>query len=1101
MRPEPTGGVRDTGRLREDGGQHALWGGVVDEYAGRVLAERYRLPLRAPGDDDFTETRAFDTYSGQEVLVRQVPLPEVVDAEVVEAEPADGRHAHRRTTTAGVRAAPVTGAAGVADRSPRDPAVRRALEAATAAAQLPDHPRLEQVFDVFAQHGSLWIVGELVAARPLAALLAERALSAHRAAEIAADVLTALRALHTQGWVHRNITARTVLVCVDGRVVLTGLAVGAAQEALCGYAPVPGERENGPGTAPHAAGGAGEVRDDAAADAAAPVPSGPLDAPGSGSTHQRAASSGAASGRGVPRPAPAPDANWPPLSGGRGVPAASGTADGTSGTDAMGDADASGEPGVTGGDAAAGRGPEGDGVDPRRVRAGAIAAYRAGARAAAVRAPLPNDEAGRNGSGDDASVRPVPGVAGAGAHGVPGARQHDDTDFLPEPEAGADAGPDAGRVTGFPEGSAPGSPGRPEGGIVPSARQGTAEGPWFSPYSDHIEGSAGQGAGRPEDAGVAHGADDRTGTTPGGGRGGSLPGPTAGGGRGADPLPAPRREASGAEPTGPGTGSGDTAETGELSAPAAPARTSLTKTAPAPVASPGAAAAEQRGPASLAYGRPSAALAAERARQARLQVIGPVTERWAPEQAGPVHENWQLAPPVGPATDLWAVGALLFRSVQGHPPFPEESAAELAQLVCSQPPAPAEECGALRPVVESLLREDPGDRPDVEELRGWLRSLIRTAPEPELGSRVVTVPSRDRAADPGRLPIVRRRGELVRKGRHKKTRARRERRPQETPAAAARATAAPSPRPQRLPKQPKPLRGPAPARLPEPPRSVGATGRAGAARQGGGPAAEPSAQQGPVEVGWDGAPPRRSSGAARGPRRLGLLLLGLVFLLLVAAVVYAMVFLPKSGAEAGQGGADRVDTPGPSKPGSSAASGDGSHDGQGEDGDGDGGASGTRSPQTGAPADLDQGFEARSDPEGFQVGVRKGWERRGENDRGQVRYVGGDFELVVVPGRDTTARFGADPMAYQQDKEAELAPYRDSSWSSASGLRRIDVGKTAMAEGTFTWRDSSGREVYVRNLAMIHEGRYHLVLLIGPDNERREVDHLYDQATDAYRPG
>jgi hypothetical protein len=60
----------------------------VDEYAGRVLAERYRLPLRPLGDDDFTESRAFDTFSGQEVLVRQVPLPEVVDAEVVGAEPA-----------------------------------------------------------------------------------------------------------------------------------------------------------------------------------------------------------------------------------------------------------------------------------------------------------------------------------------------------------------------------------------------------------------------------------------------------------------------------------------------------------------------------------------------------------------------------------------------------------------------------------------------------------------------------------------------------------------------------------------------------------------------------------------------------------------------------------------------------------------------------------------------------------------------------------------------------------------------------------------------------------------------------------------------------
>ncbi|NEE54498.1 protein kinase, partial [Streptomyces sp. SID8455] len=120
-----------------------------------------------------------------------------------------------------------------------DPAVRRAIEAAQAAAQVPDHPRLDQVFDVFAEAGSLWIVSELVAARPLAALLAERPLNPYRAAEIGSDVLTALRVLHAHGWTHRNITVRTVLVCDDGRVMLTGLAAGAAEEALCGYAPEP----------------------------------------------------------------------------------------------------------------------------------------------------------------------------------------------------------------------------------------------------------------------------------------------------------------------------------------------------------------------------------------------------------------------------------------------------------------------------------------------------------------------------------------------------------------------------------------------------------------------------------------------------------------------------------------------------------------------------------------------------------------------------------------------------------------------------------------------------------------------------------------------
>ncbi|MYR04582.1 hypothetical protein, partial [Streptomyces sp. SID6139] len=58
----------------------------MDDYAGRVLADRYRLPLPPSDGYEPTATRAFDTYSGQEVLVRQVPLPEVVEAEVLDAD-------------------------------------------------------------------------------------------------------------------------------------------------------------------------------------------------------------------------------------------------------------------------------------------------------------------------------------------------------------------------------------------------------------------------------------------------------------------------------------------------------------------------------------------------------------------------------------------------------------------------------------------------------------------------------------------------------------------------------------------------------------------------------------------------------------------------------------------------------------------------------------------------------------------------------------------------------------------------------------------------------------------------------------------------------
>lgn len=631
----------------------------MDDYAGRILADRYRLP-RPPADEyELVETRAYDTYSGQEVLIRQVLLPEVVGAE---PEPYRGDGGDT---------------------------ARRALEAARAAAAIPDHPRLVQVFDIFVEDGSVWIVSELVSARPLAALLADKKLSPFRAAEVGNDVLTALRVLHAHGWTHRNVTAGTVLVCDDGRAMLSGLAVGAAQEALCGY-----------------------------------------------------------------------------------------------------------------------------------------------------------------------NTLPVPALAGGGE------------------EAGG--------------------------------------GSWEGPHS---------------------------------------------------------------------------------------------------------------------------VLELERARQARLTVVGPVTERWAPEQATEVHENWQLAPPVGPAADLWALGSLLFRSVQGHPPFPEESTTELVQLVVAEPPAFAEECGPLRPVVESLLRQDPEERPDVEELRGWLRSLVRSAPEPDLGLRTVPVP----ADDPHKLPIVRRRGELVRRR--------------------------------------KAAADPVPVPL--------AHGRHKRSRE------------------------RKRT--QRGPRTLGLMLVALVLALLAAAVVYAVVFLPRAGGttDEGSAGASRTlpaQVPGggdksqgskapSSKTPSSRTPGSGAPTGK---------APASSAPPTRAtPPDntvttgLGGDFQLRTDPEGFRLAVPNGWQRSGKNGDGQVRYSGGDYQLLVVPGRDSATAKGGDPMAYQND-EPELAGFRASGWSSASGLRRLDMGGIAAAEGEFSWSDASGRQLFARNLVMIRDGRYHVVLVVGPDNRRSDVKRYFEKAAETY---
>ncbi|WP_063783477.1 protein kinase [Streptomyces sp. NRRL WC-3618] len=928
----------------------------MEEYAGRVLADRYRLPLPPADEFEPSEIRAFDTYSGQEVLVRQVPLPEVVEAEVLDADGLPDGFVARDGRARGAAAR------SAATRRPSDPAVRRAIEAAQAAASIPDHPRLDQVFDVFAQGGSLWIVSELVPARSLGSLLAEKPLTPYRAAEVAADVLMALRVLHAHGWVHRNITERTVLVCDDGRVMLTGLAAGAAEEALCGYDPVPGR--DAPG-APEDAKGVGDV----STAVGGPVGGGAGHSGGSGGygvaggtfagdaeAARRAAieartGAGSADGRGF---SPASSAGAPGGARPQGLTA------GAVGGDAATDPEAArraaiearaggGVPGA-GADGSNGEAAGGErraletGGDIRAARAGAIAAYRAGARAAArVQEAQQSERAA-----------------------LPGAR--------PSLEAAGDTG---GGAYGTGVERAPATP--PPGQIA-------------DPYGVRTTTAWHGGAG-----------------TAAGGAGQARALPAAGSGavpsRVADSVPQQPSPLTHGRPQGQSP-----------SADRVPGR-SAGRWGDTPVAD-----APRRGPAT--------ALAAERARQARMAVVGAVTERWAPEQAGPVHENWQLAPPIGPATDLWALGALLFRAVQGHAPYPEESTAELVQLVCAEPPAFAEECGPLRPVVESLLRQDPTERLDFEELNGWLRSLVRSAPEPEAGAHLVAAPP----TDPRRLPIVRRRGELVRRRR----------------------------------------------------ASLPATGPHGRHKRG-----------------------RQEKQA---PRKLGRNLLLLVLLALAAAIAYAMFFMPKAkdaaqdGQRTGSGGAVTA-TPEQS-PGNPDASSEPRPE-QTSPGGGKGNSASPSAGPTGSAGSSDgqatngshaaAGFTVRKDPAGFRIAVADGWDRTGKNGRGQVVYSHGAFQLIVVPGRDTTKAAGADPMAYQREREYELQPFRDSTWATSSGMRTIEVGGRTMAEGQFTWQNSSGSEVFVRNLAIIVDGRYHVVQVRGPEAELDEVTRLYEQATATYQ--
>lgn len=1058
----------------------------MEDYAGRILAERYRLPLPPSDAYELIETRAFDTRSGQEVLVRQVPLPEVVDAELLD----------------GTRGGPPAAGGG---RVPHGelPAVRRAIEAAQAAASVPDHPRLDQVFDVFAEGGSLWIVSELVPARPLAALIADEPLSPYRAAEVAADVLTALRVLHAHGWTHRNITMRTVLICEDGRVVLTGLAAGAAEDALCGYDPVPardgtggsagpwpggepggepgggaelpagrpasgggyadgygGGAPAGPGAgAGYGGGSPGGSWGGPAADAGygqAPGPSGGErgtelgyryeDAYGGGAVGPSGPDGGAGGGAAVqeggyaaeyaPLVAPGYDTGpryrdhispsttgTPGTAGTPGTTGMSGTPSvpGTSG--ALGISGAPGAPGAPGTS-----GTPGERTDLKAAaRAGAVAAYRAGAQAAARITEQRRAAGAETTAEQEAEPRPEGSKlpqgysypyggpdSGAAWHGATPRRQ-----ALPPAEAEPPARaalpaqlalpqgyqqadtPGDGTPRASDDGQGPGQPTAPGVQAHPQdgAERRTVPGPGHEPGY----GQPSPGPGRPDQAGTGQGGPqggagygavsgaDGQGHPHGGAGHTGLPGGD-GYGQGRPQGGAGASGAGGHGQAGPQGGVGYPGPQGGVGYPV--------------VAAGGGYGGSRPGGGGAGWGSgPQSGLDAERARQTRMAVVGAVTERWAPEQAQAVHGPWQLAAPVGPATDLWGLGALLYRAVQGHAPYPEDSVAELVEMICAEPPAFAEECGPLRPIVESLLRQDPTERPDFEELRGWLRSLVRSAPEPDGGFAMLPPV----VEDPARLPVVRRRADLH--GRH------------------------------------------------------------------------------------------RSAEHPRKPRSLGRSLLLGVLVLLSGAVAYALFFMPRAADP--QGGQKAA---GMRPPAATQSQGPGRSPGQSPKPSGSGQAPSPSAnppeskpaPQTNAPAPP--GYTAQQDAEHFSISVPNGWERRGMNESGQVRYTEGDFVLTVVPGRDKV-QGNPDPATYQKDKEPELAPYRSSTWSSVSDIKSTKVGNQLRVTGRYTWIDGNGRSVVARNFVVALGGSYHVVMVTGPQDQEGKVTETFEQATASYKSG
>ncbi|RLP87282.1 serine/threonine protein kinase [Micromonospora sp. BL4] len=169
-------------------------GGQVSPANGRAapgttIGGRYSLRSSVGNGGMGTVWRATDTLLRRDVAVKEVVLPP-----------------------------------GLAP-SDRDAMYERTLREARAAAAI-QHPAVVQVYDVVTEAGRPWIVMELLDARSLADMVIEDGPVAPRAvAKIGIALLGALEVAHAIGVLHRDVKPANVLICADGRCVLTDFGV------------------------------------------------------------------------------------------------------------------------------------------------------------------------------------------------------------------------------------------------------------------------------------------------------------------------------------------------------------------------------------------------------------------------------------------------------------------------------------------------------------------------------------------------------------------------------------------------------------------------------------------------------------------------------------------------------------------------------------------------------------------------------------------------------------------------------------------------------------------------------------------------------------
>jgi serine/threonine-protein kinase len=113
-----------------------------------------------------------------------------------------------------------------------DPAFQQRFRREAQAAASLSNPGVVAVYDTGMQNGTPFIVMEFVGGRTLKeTILAEGPLAPDRAAQIAADVCSALAAAHARGLVHRDVKPPNVMLTHSGRVKLMDLGIARGDTA------------------------------------------------------------------------------------------------------------------------------------------------------------------------------------------------------------------------------------------------------------------------------------------------------------------------------------------------------------------------------------------------------------------------------------------------------------------------------------------------------------------------------------------------------------------------------------------------------------------------------------------------------------------------------------------------------------------------------------------------------------------------------------------------------------------------------------------------------------------------------------------------------